>query len=292
MMALQGESMSEILNRSNYTPVSVNYHINKACNAHCRFCFATFRAVKAVAATDTSRALIDALAMAGCEKLNFAGGEPTLRRDLGELIRHAKSLGLVTSIVTNGFGLDALLDDHADAVDWVGLSVDSSREDVQAELGRGDGTHVANSIRLASRCRDAGVRVKLNSVVTALTWNEDMSTLVRAVMPERWKAFQVLPMAGQNDGSVEDLLISSEQFAAFVRRHHGLAADGLSPIVEDNDAMRGSYVMVDPAGRFFGNASGRHVYSEPILEAGVQFALAQVGFVPSKFESRGGRYAW
>jgi radical S-adenosyl methionine domain-containing protein 2 len=119
-----------------------------------------------------------------------------------------------------------------------------------------------------------------------------MSTLVRAVMPERWKAFQVLPMAGQNDGSVEDLLISSEQFAAFVRRHHGLAADGLSPIVEDNDAMRGSYVMVDPAGRFFGNASGRHVYSEPILEAGVQFALAQVGFVPSKFESRGGRYAW
>ncbi len=56
--------------------------------------------------------------------------------------------------------------------------------------------------------------------------------------------------------------------------------------------MRGSYVMVDPLGRFFGNATGRHVYSQPILDVGVDAALAQVGFVPTKFEARGGTYAW
>lgn len=272
--------------------VAVNFHVNKACNAHCLFCFATFRDVRGRSSTDVAIGVIDALADAGCEKLNFAGGEPTLRSDLPKLLRHAKGLGLVTSIVTNGFRLDGLLDDHGDTLDWVGLSVDSSREDVQQALGRGKGDHVANSIRLARRCRDLGLRVKLNSVVTELTWNEDMSGLVRTMQPERWKAFQVLPIAGQNDGSVEDLLISPDQFRAFIERHAQLAAEGLAPVVEDNDAMRGSYVMVDPLGRFFGNATGRHVYSEPILEVGVDRGLAQVGFVPAKFEARGGRYAW
>mgnify|MGYP000695557202 CR=1 FL=1 len=273
-------------------PIAVNFHVNKACNAHCRFCFATFRDVRGQSATDVALGVIDALAEAGCEKLNFAGGEPTLRRDLPQLVRWAKELGLVTSIVTNGFRLAELLEEHADALDWVGLSVDSGREDVQAALGRGDGDHVARAMVLADRCREAGVRVKLNSVVTALTWDEDMSSLVRAMRPERWKVFQVLPMAGQNDGRVEDLLISQEAFQAFVDRHAHLAEERLAPIVEDNDAMRGSYVMVDPLGRFFGNATGRHVYSAPILEVGVQAALAQVGFSAEKFEARGGVYAW
>ena len=79
---------------------------------------------------------------------------------------------------------------------------------------------------------------------------------------------------------------------AFVARHAGLAGDGLAPIVEDNDAMTASYVMIDPRGRFYGNHEGRHRVSAPILEVGVLAALAQVGFSPQKFEGRGGRYAW
>lgn len=274
------------------TPIAINYHLTRPCNAHCRFCFATFRDVEGQIRLDQARALLDLLRAAGGEKLTFAGGEPTLHPGLGDLLDHAKALGFVTCVVTNGFRIGRLLDGHAEALDWVGFSIDSSDEAVQATLGRGRGDHVAQAVVLADRCRAAGVRVKLNSVVTALTWWEDMSALVRLMRPERWKVFQVLPIAGQNDGTVEDLLISDEQFQAFVQRHSHLAAEGLAPVVEDNDAMRGSYVMVDPLGRFFGNATGRHVYSEPILEVGVDAALAQVGFVPAKFEARGGRYAW
>ncbi len=69
-------------------------------------------------------------------------------------------------------------------------------------------------------------------------------------------------------------------------------AEGLGPVAEGNDDMQGSYVMVDPLGRFFGNATGRHVYSAPILEVGVEAALAQVGVSTAKFEARGGRYTW
>ena len=273
-------------------PVAINYHLLRACNARCRFCFATFRDVSGRLTLAQSLSLLDALRAAGGEKLNFAGGEPTLHPHLGDLLAHARQLGFVTSIVTNGFRLPQLLETHATALDWVGLSVDSADEATQAALGRGEGAHVERVITLAERCRAAGVRVKMNTVVTSLTWWEDLGSLVRRVRPERWKIFQVLPIQGQNTGSVEDLLISQAHFRAFIKRHQYLVAEGFEPIVEDNDAMRGSYVMIGPLGRFFGNATGRHVYSTPVLEVGVNTALAQVGFNEQKFEARGGRYAW
>lgn len=271
---------------------SVNFHVTRACNAHCSFCFATFRDVPDQLSLDDARRLIRTLADVGVEKLNFAGGEPTLYRGIGTLLRDSRELGLVTSIVSNGARMGALLDHHAADLDWVGLSVDSAKEATEVALGRSRGSHVANSLALAARCRKLGIRVKLNSVISTLNAYEDMSGLVRAMAPERWKVFQVLPMKGQNDGSVEPLLISADTFAAFIERHQPLAAEGLGPIVEDNDAMRGSYAMIDPQGRFFGNATGEHVYSRPILEVGVESALAEVGVSPSKFLQRGGVYAW
>jgi radical S-adenosyl methionine domain-containing protein 2 len=143
-----------------------------------------------------------------------------------------------------------------------------------------------------SVAQDLGVRVKLNTVVCALNVDQDLSPLVRAIRPDRWKVFQALPMVGQNDGRIDELLISAEAFERFLARHEHLAGEGFGAIAEDNDAMRGSYLMVDPLGRFFGNATGTHVYSAPIIEVGVHAAAAQVGFDTAKFERRGGRYAW
>lgn len=271
---------------------SVNFHLYKPCNDRCTFCFATFRDVEGQVSFQEVCRIIDALRAAGVRKINFVGGEPTLYREIGPTIQHAKSLGLTTSIVTNGARLGRLLERHAAALDWVGLSADSGIEAVQRGLGRGRGNHVERTVAHAHALRGLKIRVKLNSVVTAATWLEDMSDLVRRIGPERWKVFQVLPMKGQNTGSVERLLVSPTQFAAFVERHRYLAVEGFAPVVEDNTAMMGSYAMVDPVGRFFGNATGEHVYSAPILEVGVAAALAQVGFSPSKFAERGGRYPW
>lgn len=273
-------------------PVAVNFHIWKPCNDACRFCFATFEDIRGYLSADEAVRVVRLLRDAGCEKVNFAGGEPTLYPYLGRVLSECRRLGLVTSIITNGARLPQLLEPHRTDLDWVGLSVDSAREHVQAALGRGRGDHVRRSVALFEMLRARGLRAKLNTVVTALNWKEDMSFFVRRVRPERWKVFQVLPIEGQNDGRVEPLLITAEQFHAFVDRHAALRAEGLAPVTEDNDAMSGSYVMVDPLGRFFGNATGRYVYSEPILVAGVDAALAQIGWSPGKFLRRGGLYDW
>ena len=66
----------------------------------------------------------------------------------------------------------------------------------------------------------------------------------------------------------------------------------LNVVPESNEAMTESYVMVDPAGRFFDNAQGAYTYSLPILEVGVEEALKGVLIEPERFRRRGGRYDW
>ena len=273
-------------------PLAVNFHLYKPCNYRCRFCFATYRDIRGHLSLADARALLRALRGAGAEKINFAGGEPTLHPHIGDLVADARGLGFTTALITNGARLDVLLDQHAADLDWVGLSVDSAHEDVQATLGRGTGGHVARSRAHAERIHALGIHLKLNTVVTSLNWEEDMHDLVCALHPARWKVFQVLAIAGQNDGAVEPLLITRDQFAAFVQRHQRLVALGLAPVPEDNDAMTDSYAMVDPLGRFYGNHRGRYVYSDPILEVGVLPAIRQVDFQIQRLVERGGLYAW
>ena len=70
----------------------------------------------------------------------------------------------------------------------------------------------------------------------------------------------MLPVRGQNDGSVDNLVITSEEFARYVARNRYVESRGIVVVPESNDLMTGSYVMVDPAGRFFDNVASSHVY--------------------------------
>ena len=88
----------------------------------------------------------------------------------------------------------------------------------------------------------------------------------------RTKLNTVVSIEGENGRTAGPLLVSPAQFTAFIERHAHLEADGLAPVAEDNQAMTGSYVMIDSVGRFFTNTSGRHTYTRPILDVGVDIA--------------------
>jgi radical S-adenosyl methionine domain-containing protein 2 len=271
--------------------LAINFHVWKPCNYKCKFCFAVFDDVPGRLSREQAIRVVEQVAP-HCEKITFVGGEPTLCPFLGDLIETAHRLGLTTCVVSNGERLGPILERHAASLDWIGLSVDSADEAVCVRLGRGTGGHVNRSIALAGLARERGIQIKLNTVVTAWNHAEDMSAFVKAIRPERWKVFRVLPIAGQNDGRVEPLLITAEQFRAYVERHAHLAGEGFPPVAEDNEDMTGSYVMIDPMGRFFDNVDGRLVYSPPILEHGVEQAFAAVRWERQRFMARGGLYPW
>lgn len=225
--------------------------------------------------------------------MNFVGGEPTLHPDIEQLILAAKRLAFTASIVSNGARLARLLSSPGGAaLDWVGLSVDSATDEGNALVGRGGPGYTAQVIAHAQQARANGAAVKLNTVVTRHNVEENMSALVRAVAPERWKVFQVLRVEGQNQDTVGDLLVEAQEFHDFVARHRSLDDAGIPVIAEDNAAMTDSYAMIDPMGRFFGNSGGVHRVGVSILETGAAESLASVGFNNDKLTDRGGEYAW
>jgi len=58
------------------------------------------------------------------------------------------------------------------------------------------------------------------------------------------------------------------------------------------DEMKGSYVMIDPAGRFFENTIGKYIYSTPILKNGIESAYKEMNYNYKKFIGRNGLYNW
>ena len=287
------------------TPVqipSVNFHLWKACNMMCEFCFATFQDIapavlpKGHLGPDGSMAVVESLAQAGFRKLNFAGGEPTLCPWLPDLIGRAEYLGLTTSVVTNGSLMSGeWLDGVAGQLDWVALSIDSVEPDTLLHTGRTtrNGPMSAEDyLGVARAVRDRRIRLKVNTVVSRSNLHEDLSGFIIGSRPERWKLLQVLPVAGQNSSKVGVHLISSEEFWEYVETNRRVEEHGITIVPEDNELMTGSYVMVDPAGRFFDNAAGAHTYSRPILEVGVEQALRDVSVDAGKFLARSGTYAW
>ena len=278
------------------TPVTLNLHLTARCNYRCGFCWATFREVPGALGRSHWIELINRVGASPelfgthvIDKITFAGGEPTLLPFLPDLIRTAKENGIVTCVVTNSTGItDRFLDRAAPWLDWITFSLDSADERVNREIGRGTGGHVASVLDAAARVRRrGGISIRLNTVVTASNHAEDLSPIVRQISPARWKVLQATPMAGQNDGADALLAVTPAQFAAYVARH-----EALGPVVESTPSILGSYLMVDPLGRAFGNASGRHIYGEPLLRVGLEASVLQAGWRPEHFEARGGVWDW
>lgn len=287
---------------SNQIIPSVNYHLLQPCNMKCGFCFATFEDVRKTILPKGSlpkikaQKIVHLLIEAGFTKINFAGGEPTLYPHLSDLIILASDLGATTSIVTNGTKISekwlASLDGK---LNWVALSIDSINDTANKNIGRifkGKSFSAQHFIDLAKTLKSMEVRLKVNTVVCSENYTEDMSEFIGTIGPERWKIFQVLPIKGQNDEQIDRLTITNEQFSIFLETNAKAKSYGVTVVPETNSQMTESYVMVDPAGRFFQNSNGAYFYSEPLLDVGVNKALAQIRINADTFHSRDGLYDW
>ena len=291
---------NQILSRGVST---VNYHLIQHCNMRCNFCYARFKDV--LKETDvTVRGLDDAKARAtvaelcslGFTKINFAGGETVIRSDLPSLLRIAKAAGLRTSVVTNGkFITSKWVDSLNGLLDQVGISVDSAVAETRLLMGRAHMGKEAMSnqdyFERAELVRSAGISLKINTVVTAQNFTENMDAFIAALRPSRWKVFQAMQVDGQNDLEASKILCTEEMYAWFRARHMGVTQGFGTTVFEGNDDMRGSYAMVDPYGRFYDSTAGKHTYSAPIWQVGATKAYAQVTVDAGKFVRRGGEYA-
>lgn len=91
---------------SDRTPVSASIELTYRCNLHCGHCYCPPGERHQELSTAEVKAVFDELARLGTLFLLVTGGDPLLRKDFPELYRHAKELGMLVTVFTNGTLID------------------------------------------------------------------------------------------------------------------------------------------------------------------------------------------
>jgi len=111
-------------------PYSAQIELTLRCNATCPFCSIHLipESLKSnEMTTHQIKSLIDQISELGVNALSFTGGEPTLRKDLPELVYHAGVIhDFINGIATNGYLMPQLLKEKSrlDGLDYILLSLD------------------------------------------------------------------------------------------------------------------------------------------------------------------------
>jgi MoaA/NifB/PqqE/SkfB family radical SAM enzyme len=121
-------------------PLSVNLDLTTACNFSCPHCVdSTILNHGESLPIEAVRDTIETLRTKGLRSvILLGGGEPTLHKEFGEVVRVVKDRGLQTGIVTNGSKLERVVKvaDLLQEKDWVRLSLDAAREETFQALHR------------------------------------------------------------------------------------------------------------------------------------------------------------
>ena len=149
-------------------PLALLAELTHRCPLQCPYCsnpLALEKAANEMPTADWLRAINEAAEL-GCLQVHFSGGEPTVRRDLEQLIAGATAAGLYTNLITSGVALDAdrLTSLIAAGLEHVQLSFQDSGAEIGERIGGYKGAH-AKKLAVAKLVRDADLPLTANFVV-------------------------------------------------------------------------------------------------------------------------------
>ncbi len=144
---------------SSMTDENGNWH----CNQKCKFCYAAGQTNSCVKELDTLQwqKILDKLYKANIPMVTFTGGEPTMRKDLPELVAHAKKF--VTRLNTNGVRLTSELVNELKkaGLDSVQVTLYSCDESAHNELV--GCSHFADTINGIKNAVEQGLDISINT---------------------------------------------------------------------------------------------------------------------------------
>lgn len=149
-------------------PLAVLGEVTHRYPLQCPYCsnpLALERAGSELSTEEWKRVMREAFDL-GVLQFHFSGGEPTVRRDLVELVAFARELGFYTNLITSGVLLDeAKLQALRDAgLDHVQLIFQDSEAAGADRIGGYKGGH-AKKLEIAKHIRGVGLPLMLNAVV-------------------------------------------------------------------------------------------------------------------------------
>lgn len=243
-----------MINNNIVMPDVINLHFTDYCNYKCHYCFGNKKLNKLtydeiIIVINNVKRYFDKYNIKG--RINFVGGEIFLDDHLQDIIDYASKLNIKLSMVTNGFLLTKeFIINNKDKIDCIGISVDSLNHETNIKIGRCCRNKTLSKDRLvevAKTIKDNGIKLKINMCLSKYNANEDVSDFISQIKPDRFKILQMMIVRGINDDQVDKVLSKEELNKCCIKYKE------YNPIIEYNDEIRDSYLIVDSKGDFYCN---------------------------------------
>lgn len=111
------------------TPISCQFILTNRCNLKCGFCCNKNRDQSLTMDTADAFKALEDLKKLGCKGVEFTGGsEPTMHKDFVIILEKCIKLGMVPALTTNGILLNKVPKDLLAQLDWLRISINSSKK--------------------------------------------------------------------------------------------------------------------------------------------------------------------
>lgn len=144
-------------------PLIVSMTITNRCNLRCIYCYGSYydRAIQDFP-IEVWLKLIDQLVPLGTRLIHLEGGEPLLRKDIGQIIEKAKKKGLICRMNSNGILIPKRIKDII-GVDSLCISLDGDEQSNDKNRGQGTYSKIIEGIICAKK---NGLSVLTSTVLT------------------------------------------------------------------------------------------------------------------------------
>ena len=275
-------------------PNIINFHITDACNYTCLYCFADFK-MKDLPFNDAKK-VIDAIDTYFREneiedgRINIAGGEPLMYRRLDDIIDYITEKNIKVSIITNGAKLtEERIASWSGKVAMIGISVDSITAEADMRIGRCDSCNnhleLEHLVKMSEAIHKAGIKLKINTVVSKANLDEDMLSVYKALKPDRLKLIYIHVVHNVNEWpETMDLIPTVGEYNQFVEKNR--YEENCELVLERPMEMQNSYFMINPHGEVYINAFGlEKKYGNSIYEP-LSEIFSRLPFDMEKFDLR------
>ena len=145
------------------SPLSVCWQVTRKCNLNCLYCLSS-SGINEEYGLNTEQAikLIDGLGKIGINRLDFTGGEPLMRDDLGILIDRAKQNNINTIVTTNTLLLNKKNIEVLKKADLVQVSIDGIKEIHNYQRNANVFDNMIENVKKLQAC---GCKIRLNSFI-------------------------------------------------------------------------------------------------------------------------------
>ncbi|TDD80483.1 radical SAM protein [Actinomadura rubrisoli] len=230
-------------------PTWLSLSLGGQCGSKCVFCYTEWiRHEPKLTFDQAVRALDEAISIPTVEAVVFTGGEPTIRKDLPELVRHASkqgygAIGLQTNghLIANPLYLNGIVES---GVTNILLSLHGARPETHDRITRHRNSFTLALRALKSLAVDDRVMVEVNFVVCVQNaWEvEDLIELISQVAPAATVRYSFPIVEGAAYDNAESTLPSLQAFVELISGTVSRAAGGTTVSVANVPACISSKI--------------------------------------------------